>query len=112
MKLFYERKIFVATFAPLILTFFNSALAQLRFDALILKPKEIYKITESDILVVDSLVMGEGGKGGNGGNGTGGTRICRGGDAGNGGNGGDGAKDTPTNLNPAYPRCLCYHSNH
>ncbi len=59
MKLFYERKIFVVTLASLILTFFNSAFAQLRFDALILKPKEIYKITESDILVVDSLVMGD-----------------------------------------------------
>lgn len=59
MKLFYERKIFVSTFALLIVTFFNAAFAQLRFDALILKPKEIYKITESDILVVDSLVMGD-----------------------------------------------------
>lgn len=59
MKLFCERKIFVSTFALLIVTFFNSAFAQLRFDALILKPKEIYRITESDILVVDSLVMGD-----------------------------------------------------
>jgi hypothetical protein len=59
MKLSFIRKIFLSAFASLVLTFFNSVFAQLRFDALTLKPKEIYTIIESDILVVDSLVMGD-----------------------------------------------------
>ncbi len=59
MKLSHMKNAFITITVLLALTFSNSVFAQLRFDALILKPKEVYKIIESDILVVDSLVMGD-----------------------------------------------------
>ena len=55
---YYQSKV-LAIAACLFVMGGPSVYCQLRLDALTLKPKEIYKIVDSDILVVDTLVMGD-----------------------------------------------------
>jgi hypothetical protein len=59
MKLPFPQKAFLSIITYVLIAFSNTAFGQLRLDRLALKPKEVYKIIESDILVVDELVMGD-----------------------------------------------------
>jgi hypothetical protein len=61
LKMAHDKTVSLMKFfiTSLFVTMYFSCVSQIKLTKLSLKPKETYKITDSDILVVDTLIMGD-----------------------------------------------------